>query len=229
MLIEIDTKDGLSGLAAMHLYSRMRFILNLLPLISAASGLRRIVTVVGGTLEGAVDPNDFPGKNIPVWRVRSHVPTVITLGLEAVVKRAPEVSIVHCYPGTVKTEVQDRIQGVYPILGTFLKFVTWVFGRWIVVPLEECGERHLFLATSARYPPRVRVDEDSGAGVLVGEGVEVARGTDGVAGSGVYSVGWDCESASSKIEKLLEGYREKGMVEDIWRHVESEFKRIEGS
>ena len=100
----------------------------------------------------------------------------------------------------------------------------WVFvvGYWKAVPVE-CGERHLFLATSARFQPR---NFDGDGGVPVSEGVEVARGTNGEVGSGVYSVGWDGTSASGTVEELLAGYRDKGMVEDIWRHAESEFDRI---
>lgn len=45
-------------------------------------------------------------------------------------------------------------------------------------------------------------------------------------GSGVYSVGWDCESASSAVRDLLAELREKGMVEEVWQHTEGEFKRI---
>ena len=100
----------------------------------------------------------------------------------------------------------------------------WVFvvGYWKGVPVEECGERHLFLATSARFKSR----NGDGDGVPVGEGVEVARGADGEVGSGVYSVGWDGASASYAVEELLAGYRDQGMVGEIWRHAESEFERI---
>ena len=96
------------------------------------------------------------------------------------------------------------------------------------VPLQECGERHLFFATSARFKPKSG-DGDSGSGVPVGDGVEVARGTSGEVGSGLYSVGWDGTSASHAVEDLLAGYRNKGLVEEIWRHTESEFDRITGT
>lgn len=67
------------------------------------------------------------------------------------------------------------------------------FGRWIYIPNEKCGERHLFLATSARYASRSteKKGKEDGDGVQVGDGVDVARRTDGESGSGVYSVGWD--------------------------------------
>lgn len=96
---------------------------------------------------------------------------------------------------------------------------------WLCVPIDECGERKLFLATSARYPP-TSVGSDGRSGVPLGGGIDVARGTTGEVGSGIYSVGWNGTSASPTVEKLLAGYWDKGMVEKIWRHTESEFNRI---
>ena len=90
------------------------------------------------------------------------------------------------------------------------------------MPLDESGERHLYLATSARYPPA----NGSGAAVELGDGVGVAVGTTGEVGSGVYSVGWDGESASLEVRELLADLREKGMVEEIWSHTVSEYRRI---
>ena len=125
----------------------------------------------------------------------------------------------HDYPGTVQTTLMGRIEGVR---GVLLRAYVWLLGRWICVPIEESGERHLYLATSAKYPPG-RGKSDA---VRLGEGVEVAQGTTGETGSGVYSVGWDCESASQTVQNLLAELREKGMVEEIWRHTEKEFQRI---
>jgi hypothetical protein len=96
------------------------------------------------------------------------------------------------------------------------------FDTSLSVPIEECGERHLYLATSARFQPK---DGDNAA-VKLGDAVEVAVGTTGEVGTGVYSVGQDCESASRKVVELLAGLREKGMVDGVWRHTEAEFKRI---
>ena len=58
------------------------------------------------------------------------------------------------------------------------------------------------------------------------DGVGMARGTTGEARSRVYSVGWDGESAPPAVQKLLAGFRDKGMVEEIWQHTEKEFRRI---
>lgn len=54
-------------------------------------------------------------------------------------------------------------------------------------------------------------------------------GTDGKKSSGVYSVDWDGESASGDVLELLAEYREKGMVDKVWQHLEEEFARISGT
>ena len=141
--------------------------------------------------------------------LRGHLCSLVTLGLEAVARTAPTVSFVHDYPGTVKTR--------------FLDYLTEEQRSGLVfVPIEECGERHLFLATSRRFPAK----EGGSDGVKLGEGDEAALGTAGERGSGMYSVGSDCESASAEVRELLAGLRENGMVDEVWRHTEKEFKRI---
>ena len=217
-----ETPEHLQLLAALTYYSRVRFITNLLPLLRYASVLRRVVTVAGGSLEGPLDASDFPARRIPLRAIRGHLTTLISLGLEAVGKTAPEVSFIHDYPGTVDTTLVSRMPG---LLGVVLRAYIYLAGRWICVPIEESGERHLYLATSARYPP-VNDRKGSDSAVPLGNRVDVAQGTNGGVGSGVYSVGWDGESSSPTVQKLLAGLRDKGMVEEIWRHTESEFNRI---
>lgn len=60
--------------------------------------------------------------------------------------------------------------------------------------------------------------------------LKVARGTDGIEGSGVYSVSNDGEGLSSKTEETLRVMREEqDMVRKVWLHVEDEFVRVTGS
>lgn len=90
------------------------------------------------------------------------------------------------------------------------------------VPLEESGERHCYLATSARFPAK----EGGADGVRLSEGDEVAVGVNGESGSGLYSVGKECERGEDEVRELLARFREQGMVEKIWSHTQEEFKRI---
>jgi len=124
-------------------------------------------------------------------------------------KQAPNVSFVHDFPGPVKSEIADDMEGV---LAVGMKGFFSAFGRWIYIPGEECGKGHLFLATSVRYASRSTEDKGTGDGdgVQVGDEVNVARRTDGESGSGVYSVGGDGESAAPKVEKLF------GSDEERW-------------
>jgi hypothetical protein len=144
----------------------------------------------------------------------------MALALEGIAKTAPEVSFVHDCPGAVNTLPFNRVPG---IAGLAMRVWIFLVGWWVLVPIEEYGERHLYLATSGRYPPVKR----GGAAVPLQIGDGVARETTGWAGgSGVYSVQWNGESASPAVEKLLDGYRNKGIVEDVLNHLESEFKQI---
>lgn len=208
-MLTVETSEQLHLLAALNYYSRMRFITNLLPLVQHASYLRRVVTVGGGGQEGPLDHDDFPGLRVPLPELRGHLITLITLGLEAIAKTAPGVSFVHDYPGTVKTP--------------FLNYLPEeILKTKVFVPLDESGERHLYLATSARFPAM----KGQSDGVPREKGVDVALGTIGERGSGVYSVGSDCDCASPEVRKLLAELRTKGMVEEVWRHTEGEFERI---
>jgi hypothetical protein len=196
-------------LAVLNYYTRILFITSLLPLIRSAPNLRRIISVGGGTQEGPIDETDFAALHIPLSALRGHLSTLVTLGLEAVSRTAPEVSFVHDYPGTVKTPLlsymsEEQMSGL-----TF-------------VPLEECGERHLFLATSGRFPAK----EGACDGVRVAQEDKVAVGTSGVRGSGMYSVGPDCESASVEVRELLASLREKGVGDEVWQHTEGELSRV---
>jgi hypothetical protein len=210
-------------LTAIQFYSRFRFITNLLPLLKNAGSFRRVVTVGGGGYEGKLDKSDYPALHVPHSAMKGHLETLITLALEGVAKQAPEVSFIHNSPGTVNTQLFNRIPGV---AGWAVRAYLWVVGWWVLLPIEECGERHLFLATSGRFQA---AKEGEGRGRVELQGGDgVARGTSGVVGSGVYSVQWNGESASAVVEKLLKEYRDEGTVEEILAHLENEFKRITG-
>ncbi|KAH8659824.1 hypothetical protein BX600DRAFT_438066 [Xylariales sp. PMI_506] len=209
-----QTSEGVHLLAALNYYSRLRFITLLLPLLNAASSrLRRVVSVGGGGYEGALDDSDFPAMREKP-DLRAHLTSLVTFGLEAAARTAPRVSFVHDYPGTVKTSLRtDWSDEIFQLL-TF-------------TPLDECGERQLYVAMSARYPSAAETMEGGeGQGVPLGDGVHVAVGTTGEVGSGMYSIGVDCESASPATLKTLAEMREQAMVDKVWEHTEGEYKRI---
>ncbi|EHK47013.1 hypothetical protein TRIATDRAFT_45904 [Trichoderma atroviride IMI 206040] len=203
------TSEGLHLLAALNYYSRIRIIQNLMPLLEQAPFLRRIVSVGGGGHEGSLDTADFQALNVPLENLREHLSTLVTLGLQAVATSSPEVSIVHGYPGTVKTSLLKDVPE------ETLKTMTFI-------PLEECGERHLYLATSSKYSPL----KNEYAKIPLEDGVEVALGFGGQAG-GVYSIREDCENASPEVMQKLAELRANGVMEEVWSHTLEQFARIE--
>lgn len=122
---------------------------------------------------------------------------------------------------------------------TVLSAVFKVIGPFVTIPIDEAGERQVFFATSARFPPReargaagvatlpqppTSGGRDGAAAVVEG----VARGTDGQPGSGVYSISIEGESAKPKAEQLLARMRADGTRDKVWAHTEGEFVRITG-
>ncbi|KAE8376143.1 hypothetical protein BDV26DRAFT_266285 [Aspergillus bertholletiae] len=202
-----ETSEKLHLLAALNYYSRLRFMTRLLPLLQQTPYLRRVVTVGGGGLEGPLDPSDFSALHVPKEQLRGHLCTVVTLGVEAVARTAPEVVFIHDYPGSVDTPLTRHLQG------------TGMVGDVEWISPEESGERHLYLVTSARYPS-VQGSESAVPSEML------ARGATGDLGSGWYSVGWDGESASPEILAFLADLREQGMGEQVWKHTEEVFRRI---
>lgn len=129
----------------------------------------------------------------------------------------------HVFPGAVKTNIARDMKG---FMGLVVGGVFNVLGRWTFIAPEEVGERHLFFATSSMYESREGKEGPQGLQRI--EGIEVARGTDGKVGSGVYSIQQNCESAGPEVEKLLARFRKDGLVEQVWAHTEGEYKRILG-
>lgn len=89
------------------------------------------------------------------------------------------------------------------------------------MPIEEAGDRHLFLAPSARY---FAGEDDAAAGVSLSGLVALAYGTTGETGSGVYSIDASVESASSAMEQVLAALRDDGMAEKVVNTIEADIE-----
>jgi hypothetical protein len=207
------------------MHSRIRFILNLLPLLQNATSLRRIVSVLAATLEGAIDINNIPGEGFPLRKWRNQVSSIETLLLQEAAGRAPDVSFIHTVPGVVKGGIMRDAEGGFGL--TAVIALSNLLMPMIQTPPKECGERHLFVATSAMYAP------SGGAAVPVGVPLDgtlaVARGSNGEMGSGMYSVDNKGESAGPKVEKLLAEFRDNGTANRVWHYISMDFERITGT
>ncbi|KAK7932260.1 hypothetical protein PG985_002972 [Apiospora marii] len=224
LLFEKQTDEGLHYPMALMYYARTRFIVNLLPQLRQARSLRRVVTVAAGGKEGPVFPADFQANKLGMLSFRPHATSMVTLSLLAIARQAPEISFVHVYPGFVKTGMSRELTGVVPAV-TKVLFASVM--AMLQIPIEETGERQLYIATAARFPPR---QADRGAdGIPVGPNVQIAVGADGQPGGGVYSVDYEAEGTSQRVQHVLEQFIKDGTAEKVWSHTEEEFKRITGS
>lgn len=169
-------------------------------------------------------PDDFQCERVSLFKIQSirgHMCSMIAFNLEAIARDAPTVSFVHDYPGFVDTGIFEKTGGM---LAATIRGLSKIFGsrNKSYVPIEECGERHLFLATSARYEPATR----EASGVPSDGGITAARGSDGKVGSGVYIIDENGDSAGPEVVKLLSQMRENGMGERVQRYIEDQFRRI---
>ncbi|KAI9859242.1 MAG: hypothetical protein M1813_007016 [Trichoglossum hirsutum] len=213
-----ESPEGLDRKFSINYYSRMRFIHNLLPLLTAASSLNqlsRVLAVLSAGRERPILETDMDLKHhMSIHNCESHVTTFTAFMLEEFAARNPGTSFLHVFPGVVHTNFLSRDQPWAMRMSTNLlwKLATpWLLGE------QESGERNLYLMTvGGRFPPR----NGSGVGVhLEGDGdQEKLSGTDGVAGSGAYLVNWDGERTGRYEE--LEELRSGGLRGKVWAHTE---------
>lgn len=217
------TSEGLKLHTSLLYYSRMRFILNLLPLLEKAQSLRRVVSVFAGGKEGKIFTDNFQARDLSMMAQRDHISSMITLSFEEMSRRAPTVSFIHEFPGLVKTPAVENWPGV---MGIIIKFVVYMAGSYVCVGQEESGERHVFLATSAQYPPVSSFA--AGAGVPNSEELGPCISSTGDRGSGAYSLNWDGEAGSPESRAALVSHRADGVDKKVMGHMEAELKRITG-
>jgi hypothetical protein len=209
-----ETREKIYYFTALTYYGRIRLIVNLLPLLRKAPALRRVVSVFGGTKEGPINPEDMQGRNLPIHKLRAHTSSLMTLALESLALEAPDVSFVHAFPGSVRgTKIGRDVSSTAITVKRAIAKVVGVLGT---LSLSEAGERHLFLATSARFPPRWIADVETTTGVTLDDGIEIAKGSDRGQGSGVYSVDFHGEPSSHKVEEIVKAMRDDDLVRDVW-------------
>lgn len=218
-----DNEDGIEDTISLRYYVRARFIQNLLPLLSSLPS-SRIVSIHGAGKEGHLNEDDLELKHtFTMQNAAMHTSTMNTLALEAIAATHPTISCVHVFPGIVITPGFDVFSEDWalPWRVLFRRMVLPLM-KLFTTSLPESGQRHLFHATSARYPP-AEVKDPPGAGVARPKGVETAKGADWEDGTGCYLLGYNGETIGDK--KLMDEYRHRGMGKKIWQHTQEVFDR----
>ena len=217
-----DTSDGINPVLALVFYIRMRFVYSLLPLLNAAPAAR-IMSIFGAGHEGQLDDNDLLLKeSYNMQKATTHMATMNTLFLEQIAQKHQTISCLHVFPGTVVTPLFETVaEDWYAPFRWALSGVVLPLVRMFTIGIEEAGERLLYLATSARYPPAaVRGDI---AGVGKPETSVTADGFDGNVGSGCYLLGLKGETVGNR--KLLDGFVEHGWDKRVWEHTMDVFEQ----
>ncbi|PWY70810.1 short-chain dehydrogenase/reductase [Aspergillus sclerotioniger CBS 115572] len=163
----------------------------------------RFVTNLLPQLIKAGDMSNKPGNSKPcLSRVVSHLAAAY-----------PQISFIHSFPGVVRT----RLGRDFGAVTKYALDALMVLARPWEIPLDESGERHLFAATSLRFPPRLYKD-----GVL-----DAAEGSDGCMGSGFYRLG--STGSTYRSSKIMGQYRVEGVRGSIWKHTLDVFAMVRGA
>jgi NAD(P)-dependent dehydrogenase (short-subunit alcohol dehydrogenase family) len=208
-----ETAEGLEVTQSLAYYSRMLFILHLLPLLEEAEA-PRVVSVLGGGMERAtIDLDDIDLKkprNFGGVRAQMQYAAMNTMALEKLAKENPNLTFIHSWPGWVNTGNIRRSTDPNSI-------TAWLF--WLILePLifffsfsdEESGLRHLFQSTSAAFGGRgVTWKGNPGVNSLEKEA------------NGLFLVNYKCDcTPNAKVMPIL---RERAQ-EKIWNHTQEVFR-----
>lgn len=255
-LSRVDNADGLEDTISLRYYVRMRFVQNLLPLLTSspprASGGSRIVSIHGAGREGHLIEDDLElRRNFSLLNAATHTSTMNTLALSEIAARHPSISCIHVFPGVVITPGYAVLSEdwVLPLKMLFRRVILPVV-KLLTVGLNESGKRHCFHATSARYPPATVTAATVAAATSDGTNTTPSKDlsprpspstTPQIAATlppGVeVAQGWDGIPGSGFYlldqngeptgdRNLLDGYRRREMGKRIWEHTQEVFDRV---
>ncbi|KAK5166609.1 uncharacterized protein LTR77_008152 [Saxophila tyrrhenica] len=215
-----ETEEGIDQKMSVNYYSRIRCILNLMPMLENASNageLSRVITVLAAGSEGEVRLTDLELKqNFTLHACLAHCVVMTDFTIEELSRRYPGTAFSHSYPGTVKTGIANQLSGPVRLA---VKVMYAVMSPWIL-DVQESGERHFFQMTSKCYPAA-----RGGVGIEVPDGMSVFKGMDGVVGGGAYLLDWDGKTCGD--ESVLSKYRALDMGPQVWEHTMKVFARAE--
>ncbi len=205
-----ETTEGLEVAQSLEYYSRLLFLLQLLPLLRNSEA-PRVVSVLAGGLErtSGIDVDDLglkkPG-NFGAIKAQVQYSVMNTVALDKLANDNPDVTFMHSWPGWVSTGNARR--GVDP--NSVMGWVVWLVIEPIVRLFgfsdDESAQRNLFQCTSAAFGGR-GVPWQGKAGV----------NTQGGSGNGLFLVNFRCNSTPNA--KVMPGLREKARAK-VWEHTQ---------
>ena len=216
-----DTGEGLDQMMSLVYYSRIRFILQLMPLLEASNTPdgAHIVSIDAAGMAGnlfrddlsLLDPSHYSYIN-----VKSHASYMTTMAFEQLAAQHARLAFVYMYPGAVFGPAHRDPSLPWwfkALMGIAEPLLRYTFAT----PPEESGSRTLFLATPAFASTRSGHDKSG-----------LAKGTNGSSGSGSYAVGSRCDLIAQKSDTTLyPKLRDEGFAEEVWMHTMEAFHHIE--
>ncbi len=201
------TAEGVGLVQSLEYYSRVLFVMGLLPALKAAEA-GRVVSVLAGGAErvNALRVEDMDLEEPGVFgavAAQTHIATLNSLALDKLAEENEGVVFIHSWPGWVDTGNARR--GVEE--GSWMG---WVI-RWILEPIvrrfsfshEDSGQRYLFQCTSAAFGGRgVQWDGKPGVNSV------------GTQAAGFFRVKFRCDCAEDKVMPAL---RERA-GDKVWNH-----------
>ena len=206
-------------------YSRMRFIVQLLPLLTTSPLQGRVVSVFAPGNEAKLFKDDLAlrkPENFGFANFNSHTAFMTTFFFEKLAAaNQGKLSLSHCFPGIVETPALtgDGIPTSFrPIWAAATPLV-----KLASTSPKEVGDRILF-NTSPCFPAR-----SSGAKREINtpgksEKVKVATSSDSVLGGGCYRN--NAKSESVPLGKPYNSIRVNEMREKVWDHTMNVFENI---
>ncbi|KAJ1714140.1 hypothetical protein NYO67_3696 [Aspergillus flavus] len=232
------TPEGLEELTSLAYYCRLRFTVNLLPLLERTAKTNypdepsnrrpRVFSVLNGGNERALPfvPEDLQSeKSYTMLNHVAHTTLMNTLTLEHLAHKKPSVDFVHESPGKVQTDIVASFLQSPERTRSRLVLWRWLKGMLMLVlqavllpvfyvvamPLAESGERRLYEATvdlSQQWQKQLQSPPYNGI----------------VAAPGFYRMKHTSDIVMD--DTVLQAYRALGMPERAWEHTMAVFRSV---
>ena len=210
-----ETSEGFEITQSLEYYSRMLFILQLLPVLGAAEAPRVVSVLAGGLERNWVDLDDIDLKkpgNFGMAKARMQNADLNTIALDKLANDNPHVTFIHSCPGWVNTGNVRR--GLDPNSNSFMSWVVWLILepliRLMSISDEDSGQRHLFQCTSAAF----------GSDGIPWKG-KLGLNSVGEQSKGLFLVSYKCDCTPNA--KIVLSLREKAQ-QKVWDHTQEVFK-----
>ncbi|KAM0550265.1 hypothetical protein ACHAPJ_008934 [Fusarium lateritium] len=203
----VETTEGVEVTTSLRYYTRVLFILHLLPLLRESNG--RVVSVLAGGMEWVTTDLDDIDLKKPgnFGTVKAHIQCVnmTTSTMEKLADENPNVTFIHSTPGWVNTgNVRRSLDSPNSLKGWLVWLVLEPLVSLLSFSDQESGQRYLFQSTSAAF---------GGDGVSW-EG-KPAINTRGKQAVGLFLVTQKCDCTTN--EKAVSAIRQTAK-DKIWDH-----------